>query len=150
MKDYSKLTKILEEVYDKDQESREDYKKQRKIDEENLKIVEDILDKYGWLSSDQVGDKASYALFLVIQHANLDIKLKYYDLIKKSVDKIDFAFFEDRVLLEEGKKQLYGTQLKYIDDKYELEEIEDIDNLDKRRKEVGLEPIKEYLKKFNK
>jgi hypothetical protein len=52
--------------------------------------------------------------------------------------------------MREGKKQIYGSQLKRNEKtgKFELWPVEDEENLDKRRAAVGLEPIAEYLKHF--
>lgn len=62
----------------------------------------------------------------------------------------NLALFEDRILMREGKKQLYGSQV-VVDaktgNKY-LFPLEDPDNVDERRKKVQLNPIAEYLKGF--
>ncbi|MEJ7677410.1 MAG: hypothetical protein WKG06_05965 [Segetibacter sp.] len=46
-------------------------KAMRAQDSTNLSKVQRILDKYGWLSADDVGYNGSQALFLVIQHSDL-------------------------------------------------------------------------------
>jgi len=56
------------------------------------------------------------------------------------------AYIEDRVLVAEGKKQLYGTQFTVHDGKLVPQPIEDEENLDRRRAGVGLEPFAEYRK----
>jgi hypothetical protein len=51
----------------------------------------------------------------------------------------------DRVLVRDGKKQLYGTQHKFSEDGGLVPlPIEDAANVDKRRKAIGLEPLAEY------
>jgi len=122
----------------------------------NQEKVEAILDKYGWLGPDEVGDKGNSALFLVIQHADSATQEKYLPMLKDAVKKgnanaADLALLEDRVLLKEGKKQIYGSQLGSDDKTGELvvSPIEDPDNLDKRRKEVGLEDMATYCANFN-
>jgi Family of unknown function (DUF6624) len=56
----------------------------------------------------------------------------------------------DRLLiLREKKKQLYGTQLVSKDGKLAPEPIEDEANVDKRRKELGMPPLANYLKMVN-
>ena len=58
---------------------------------------------------------------------------------------------EDRILVRNGKKQVYGTQLHSGPDtggKLVLAPIEDEEHVDKRRASVGLMPLKEYLKHF--
>lgn len=52
----------------------------------------------------------------------------------------------DRLLvMNDKKKQLYGTQLRPLDGKLVPEPIEDEANVDKRRKELGMPPLADYL-----
>lgn len=55
----------------------------------------------------------------------------------------DYATMYDRLHVETTGKQLYGTQ-KYFNSQNQMElyPIEDPENLDKRRLEVGLNPLK--------
>jgi hypothetical protein len=58
----------------------------------------------------------------------------------------NYAIMKDRILVNRGKQQIYGTQ-KYWDSKqakFVFFEIEDEKNVNKLRKEVGLEPLKEF------
>ena len=74
-------------------------------------------------------------------------------LIKKQVDKKqakanDFAFLTDRVLINSGKEQLYGTQLGYDKDNNAFSKnLQDKENVNKRRKELGMESLEAYLKR---
>ena len=57
------------------------------------------------------------------------------------------AMLEDRVALGKGEKQIYGSQIGH-DQKtgeYYVSPLIDPDNVDKRREEVGLGPIQEYI-----
>jgi hypothetical protein len=79
---------------------------------------------------------------------------KYLPLLRDVALKGDISLktlvlMEDRVALGEGKKQLYGTQVMTSQNgKSHVRPIEDPDNLDKRRKEIGLSPMSEYVKKW--
>jgi hypothetical protein len=124
-------------------------------DGKNLKKVIAILDKYGWLGPEEIGEEGNSTLFLVIQHSYQDIQEKYLPMMREAVKNKkahawDLALLEDRVLLGQGKKQIYGSQLTG-DGKgsYKLSPVEDEANLNKRRAEVGLQPIEEYLKHWN-
>jgi hypothetical protein len=169
---YKTLQKELEQIYDDEQKVREDLdsieekyqntnnsykvdsvrKLMRKNDTQNQQKVVKIIDKYGWLGSEDVGQKANEALFLVIQHADLTMQKKYFPMMKdaikmKKVKPYDLALLEDRILIREGKKQIYGSQfMKTEQGTGFLLPVIDPDNLDKRRKSVGLEPIEQYLK----
>jgi len=57
----------------------------------------------------------------------------------------DFAMLQDRVLVKEGKPQIYGTQFKIKGKELILDLIEDEPNVDRRRAEVGLPSLAEYL-----
>jgi hypothetical protein len=123
----------------------------------NLIKVSSILDKYGWLGSETIGDRGNITLFLVIQHAeSLKVQEKYLPLMRVAVKDgkakgSNLALLEDRVALGEGKKQMYGSQV--VQDsktgKYSFSPIEDEPNVDSRRKEVGLGPLKEYARYFD-
>jgi hypothetical protein len=128
-------------------------KKIHEIDSVNLKKVSGILDTYGWLGPEEVGGEGSTAIFLVIQHADLTTQKKYLPIMREAVRKgkalsQNLALLEDRVLLKEGKKQIYGSQVT-TDPKTQkptFSPIEDEPNVNKRRASVGLQPIEEYAK----
>lgn len=171
------LVKILDSILDEDQKYRlafdavgetnfpkstEQIEKERTelahkmdiADGRNLRKVLAILDKYGWLGPEEIGEDGNKALFLVIQHSNQDIQEKYLPMMREAVKNkkarpADLALLEDRVLLGQGKKQIYGSQLTSdMNGKSRFSPIEDEANVNKRRAEVGLEPIEEYAKHF--
>jgi hypothetical protein len=126
--------------------------KQRRIDEANIKRLEEIIRKSGWPGPRLVGDKASLCAFLVLQHADLSYQKKYLPLLRKAAADKELpadrlALLEDRVLVREGKKQLYGSQLHpNAQGVLEFCPIEDEANVDKRRQAVGLGPLSDYAK----
>lgn len=128
-----------------------------RADSQNLARVSAILDKYGWLGPDVVGTRGSITLWGVVQHADQQPKLqeKYLALMRKAVDagaadKDLLAYLEDRVLVNEGKPQLYGTQLtRNGRGIYEPKPIVDPGQVDVRRAAMGLEPLKYYLEESN-
>ena len=109
-----------------------------------LHKVQIIIDQYGWLGKSEVGDEANRALFLTIQHAqNNSAREKYFPLLKASAeagesDLSAMATMQDRILVEQGEKQRYGTQSRMVNGQQELYPVEDPDELNKRRKKVGL------------
>lgn len=116
----------------------------------NLLVVEDIISKYGWLSSKIIGYKANTALFLIIQHADNNIMEKYNSIIqeafkKGSIDNNSYAMFQDRLLLNKGKRQIYGTQYIYDESKkrYVLDSSISIEEINKQRNSIGLNSIEE-------
>ena len=126
--------------------------KMEETDSTNLAAVSRILDTYGWPSG--LSDEANKAIFLVIDHSDLNIMNKYIGLFRDAVEKgylsmNDLVTMEDRMLMNASKPQKYGTQA------YSLVEdgktviyiwpVEDPDKLDALRKSVGLMPIESYL-----
>lgn len=144
--------------YGKDSKEVEDLTKECKhIDSTNQIKVSRILDERGWLGKEIIGKKGNLTLFLVLQHAdnNIDMQLKYLPMFKKAVldgkaNPDNFAMFQDRVRLKQGKKQIYGSQIGKDDKtgKYIVNPIEDPINVDKRRKEVGLGSMADYVKQW--
>jgi hypothetical protein len=59
------------------------------------------------------------------------------------------ALLEDRVALGKGEKQIYGTQIAgNAESGYFVRPLIDPDNVDKRRTEVGLGPIQDYVSRW--
>lgn len=113
-----------------------------------------ILDKYGWVGKNRVGSVANQAIWLTIQHADIEKQEKYLPLLRESVNKEEsegwhLAFLEDRILMRKNQKQIYGTQTVWDKDlkKNKIHPIKDVKNVNKKRKKFGLDPIEEYAKK---
>jgi hypothetical protein len=120
-------------------------------DKKNQEQVVKIIDENGWLGISQVGERANSALFLVIQHAPIEIQEKYFPLLKESAEKgeskpADMALMDDRIRMHRKMKQLYGSQTVNIEGKSYVWPIEDAQNIDERRKSVQLPPLADYLK----
>ncbi len=144
-KKYGSKSKELEELW----------ARQTVKDKKNLSRLEEMIKENGWPGLSSVGGKASLAAFLILQHADYEYQKKYFPLVNEALKKGEIeasnvALLEDRILVREGKEQIYGTQLKTNETtgKLELSPIKDEENVDKRRQAVGLPPIAEYLKAF--
>jgi len=129
------------------------WKKQHSTDEKNRKRLAEIIEQSGWPKLSLVGEKAALSAFAVLQHADLDFKKRCLPRLRAAAESGEaklkwLAFLEDRVLVGEGKKQLYGTQLIDSGSGNRLEPIEDEANVDERRAKMGLGPLAEYLKGF--
>ena len=57
---------------------------------------------------------------------------------------VDLAYLMDRVLVNESKPQVYGTQFHVTDGKQQPRPIRDPESVDKRRKAMGMSTLKEY------
>ena len=118
-----------------------------------------IIKKYGFPGYSLAGIPGSDNFWAIVQHCDNDLLFqeKALVLMARQVKKHNaapdkFALLQDRVLVSQGHKQLYGTQI-HIDLKtHEAKPfpIQDSLNVDNRRKTVGLSPLSDYLKLFNK
>ncbi|MFK7770842.1 MAG: DUF6624 domain-containing protein, partial [Saprospiraceae bacterium] len=169
-----RLVSVLDEIYFDDQSTRnkirsteEQYRRDSKEmdalwqdilkrDSINLIKVSEILTEHGWPDKKLIGEKGTTTLFLVIQHADHNTQAKYLPMINKAMKdnnlpKRQFAMFYDRLVLNRGEKQLCGTQLamsKDIELPYVLP-LEDPENVDQRRAEMGLNTMQENLNRWN-
>lgn len=114
------------------------------------KLLEDlnkIIIQYGYPGKTLVGTEYAIA-FSIISSANIEYKEKHYNTIIDAANKgelewKDVAFFVDKVKVAKKKKQVYGTQYKINEAQSKMLHypIEDIDKLNERRKQVGLNEI---------
>ena len=130
---------------------------QERADSTNLVAVERILNAYGWPSG--LSEEANNAIFLVIDHSNLETMNKYLPVFKDAVKRgvlpmNDLVTLEDRMLMNAGKPQLYGTQAysttKDGKNTIYIWPVDNPDSLNGRRASVGLPTIEEYLELFAK
>jgi hypothetical protein len=126
-----------------------------RINKKNLKEVEEIITSNTWPKISDVGTEGAEAVFLVIQHADINAQKKYLPVIKKLCEDNEapcenYALMYDRVEVAENNRQLYGTQVKWSTNanKYVLYPILDEKNVDERRLHLGLMPIAQYLITF--
>lgn len=120
----------------------------------NFPAVKNILEQHGFPGYNLVGTVSSHNYWLLVQHSDFNVRFQKNALarMKKEVKKKnasgqDYAYLVDRIALNEGRKQLYGTQVIMGEGGTKLKPCRNISDLDKRRMQVGLTPIKEYLKK---
>lgn len=123
---------------------------EEKNHKENTEKLLELLDKYGWPTASQVTEYAAAGAALIINHTNHEIRAKYFPLLEQAFKEgeaqpLRYAKMKDRLLVEEGKEQLYGTQWSFENSKRVPHPIEEPEYVDKRRAEVGLGPLSVYL-----
>lgn len=120
----------------------------------NERRLSAMMDKYGFPGYDLVGKKGSYNFWLMAQHCDKDVsfqqrvlKAMKTALNKNNADSQNFAYLTDRVLINTGYKQLYGTQISYNTDSCQAipKPMTDSVNVDKRRTAIRMESIESYL-----
>lgn len=127
-----------------------------KVDFDNTEWLKRHVADKGWPKYSEVGEKASNAAWLLVQHADHDpaFQLKALRLMEplvaeNEVSKRNFAYLYDRVMLKLAGKQRYATQLTCENGERVAQPLEDAERVDELRAEVGLEPFAEYLTWFD-
>jgi len=128
------------------------WQKQKVADKQNQELFLEEVAKNGWPKISDVAKEAATSAFLTVQHSNLQLMQKFLPELKRlcAIDEAswqDYALLYDRVQTMQGKSQLYGSQVFYDEQKkrWSLYPITDEKNLDKRRRELGLPPMKDYV-----
>lgn len=130
------------------------WKKQSASDAKNIARLEEIIGEIGWPKLSDVGGRAASAAFLILQHSDLSYQKKYLPLARAAVAEKEMhgsslALLEDRILIREGGKQIYGSQVqRNAAGQWEALPLEDPANVDQRRAAVGLPPLADYLAGF--
>lgn len=122
------------------------------IDLENLLCLKAIIERFGWPGFKLVGEEGADKMWLLVQHCDRDLEFQKacLQLLEDAVAKEDapkrhLAYLRDRILVNEGLPQLYGTQMLIIDGQVIPRSIEKESQLDERRADMGLEPFNEYI-----
>jgi hypothetical protein len=147
---YQLLRAELESIFCEDQHGLG----QKAVHVRHVKRLKEIIHAYGWPTISRVGVKASQGAWVIAQHADFDVVFQRECLNKLTeaippVDLTQLAFLTDRVLKNEGKPQIYGTQY-FTDDTgvYGPWPIRARNDLNARRFEMGLESIEEYARRM--
>lgn len=126
------------------------------IDRKNIITVVSIIEKCGMPTLKELNKKQMNTIWLVFQHTENNIRKKYFPLIEKAgkngdLRKQDIAMMKDRILMFDGLPQIYGTQITTDKKttKLKLYKLEKPELVNKRRKEIGFEPIQNYLDNWN-
>ena len=119
------------------------------VDTKNGEHLKQILGKYGFPSPAMVGYDGTNAAWLLLQHQDQDPawQRKWLNALTQLAKRYelspeDYALFVDRVRVNEGRKQIYGTQ--FLPGGFVLKPTEDPAHLDERREKLGLIPESEY------
>ena len=123
---------------------------------DNKMKAESMFNKYGFLGFDKVGKDGSNHFWLLVQHCDKYpefqkkvLKAMNKEVLKGNADPNNYAYLYDRVKVNAGEKQMFGTQVTYETETTgrAIPKIGLIDsaNVDKLRKEYTLEPLKDYL-----
>lgn len=122
----------------------------------NTEQLKSFVNQWGWITISQFGAAASDNAWLLVQHADHDVdfqeralELLSEALETKDVTPSNVAYLWDRVQVNRGLPQRYGTQgICKGPSQWEPRPLEDPSKLDDYRKSVGLAPFSEYVKQI--
>ena len=144
----------LAERLERDQEVREpplDAEKMNTVDTDNTAYLRELVQQVGWIDPERFGEDAANAAFLIVQHSG-DMQLMVAALPHlEAQDRLqEYALLYDRIQIRQGLPQRYGTQLGWAEDSSKgLLPIETLDGIDTIRATLGLEPLDDYLARFD-
>ena len=165
-KEISYVKELLEYMYRFDQDFRKLFIQNRDdqeirsllkiIDSFHILKMKQILNEHGWITISRFGAEYDQKAWLLVQHADDDsffqagVLFVLSCLVEKGeTDKKNYAYLYDRVAAkfhQVGILQKYGTQVEIENSDIKLQPYEgSLDEVDKRRSEIGLEPLKDYL-----
>jgi hypothetical protein len=122
----------------------------------NAEWLKSVLARIGWFGIGRYGAEASQAAWLIVQHSDHDPawQREVLEMLRPRVARGDmqasyFAYLVDRVAVNAGEPQTYGTQGRCLGPgDWQPRDLVDPGNLDRRRAEVGLGPIADYRARF--
>ncbi|MFD1367030.1 DUF6624 domain-containing protein [Actinoplanes sichuanensis] len=123
----------------------------RRVTVRNGDRLSEIIDEYGWPGPELVGPEAARRAWLIAQHADrqLHLQRRVLDLMTETgQDRTQVAMLRDRLLVNEGHPQIYGTQIAGVVDGVPVPwPCVDPEQMDQRRAEVGLDPYAVHVAK---
>ena len=152
---YPSIAQELIQMRDLDQKARLSEPRLPAVDLSHTNRLKQIIHQIGWPTISKVGKVASSAAWLLAQHADHDLSFQIVCISMMrpyghdEVDSADVAYLEDRICVQRGEPQRFGTQCRRMGAVVELWPVQDPMNLDARRKKVGLESSDEYLARLN-
>lgn len=126
------------------------------VDFSNTAWLRREIAKRGWPKQSEVGEKASNAAWLIVQHADHDPAFQYRALklmeplvAQREVSPQNYAYLYDRVMLKLTGQQRYATQFTCKDGAYVPRPLEEPERVDDLRDAMQLVPLSEYAARFS-
>lgn len=120
-------------------------------DDENLKALLKMVPPEGWFLKSRYGEKPANAAFHIIQHSDVAQWKRFVPVLEPlvvtgEVDGQSFGLMYDRLALNEGRPQRYGSQMKCEAGKWVPDRLEDPARVEEWRKAMGFpQTFAEYL-----
>lgn len=122
------------------------------VDEDNTKWLRALVQDLGWIDVKRFGRETASKAFLIVQHSG-DLRLMQAALpeIEKDMragvgDPQDYALLYDRLKINLGERQRYGSQFGQNDKgEFVIFPLEDKAKVEEFRKAIGLFPLSQYI-----
>lgn len=121
------------------------------VDGVSTSMMKGLVAAHGWIDATRFGVATAKRAWLLVQHADHDtaFQARVLTLMEPlletgGVDPSQFAYLWDRVAVNAGRKQRYGTQPDWhckADRTLDLMPLEDPENVDARRAALGMGPV---------
>ncbi len=117
------------------------------------RFLKNVIDTSGYPGFDRIGEDGESNFWVMVQHSDFDPvwQAEVLALLKEQVKANNatpshIGLLEDRVRVNTGRPQLYGTQRHFneLGQAY-IKDLEDRENVNKRRAELGMETLEAYL-----
>ena len=133
--------------------TRDNWQKLEQIDADNQRFLKRILPDEGWFRLSEHDSNFVGGAFLIVQHSGdlelMENTIKAMEALPDNeIAKPDYALLKDRILMQRGEKQIFGSQLTCVNGKFGFHPIVEPDGVDERRASVGLEPLNVYQQLF--
>ncbi len=125
------------------------------VDRVNTARLKELVAEHGWPGYRLVGQEAAASAVLLVLHADKDVAFQKecLPLLLKAIAARDGlashgAFLTDRIRVNEGKPQWYGTQIKIVDGAWVIAEVGNGDSseaINQRRASVGLPALRKAV-----
>lgn len=149
------MDSVRQEFGPRSAEMRELWVLQNEADSLNLVRVKAIIKEHGYPGKTMAGNRYGSTAFMVIQHSDLATQEEYLPLLteaaeKGELSKSSLALLIDRIRVRNDQPQIYGSQVRQNPEteKFEPFPIENPEEVDKRRAEMGLGPLADYLSRW--
>jgi hypothetical protein len=125
------------------------------VHRKNSARMSEILEQYGWPGRGLAGEDGCEAAWKIVQHAILDpaLQRRGLEFLRSAVAAGEapawqMAMLTDRVLMQEGKPQWYGSILVAGEHGLTPWDIAEPQAVDARRYDVGLPPLREHMQRL--
>jgi hypothetical protein len=127
----------------------------RTLSKKHVARLEAIVAEHGWPGRTLTGHNGMTAAWTIAQHGGAEVlgrmlPLMYEAVRQRELDESLYATSLDRVRVQRGMKQMYGTQFDVdaATGKCAPTAIEDPEHVDERRVRAGMPTLAEYTKEL--